>query len=161
MPIQYSIHCCEYVKHKKYQQVLLKLKHVSSRFPFSLLELSNSTNWTEIFAIQKLYAFQEKPSENLFNCHNFNGALLVTRLTKVEIIFASISSKVAFKMYQQSAVVVRRQLSIEASAIFLFHCSNCSMERSTFQSMIRNIDRTILRKADLQITETLHYDDNL
>ena len=49
---------------------------------------------------------------------------------------------------------------IETSAHFLLHCPHYSNERSTFLNTIRNINRHIFDKNDLQITETPLYDDS-
>ena len=46
---------------------------------------------------------------------------------------------------------------IETSTHFLLHCCNYSNERLTFLDMLRNIDRNILDKNDLKVTETLLY----
>ena len=50
--------------------------------------------------------------------------------------------------------------NIETSTHFLLHCSNYSNERLTFLNIIRNIDRNILNKNDLKVTETLLYGDS-
>ena len=50
--------------------------------------------------------------------------------------------------------------NMESSTRFLLQCSNYSNERLTFLNVIRNIDRNILHKNDLKVTETLHYDDS-
>ena len=49
---------------------------------------------------------------------------------------------------------------METSAHFLIHCPHYSNERSTFLNTIRNINRNIFDKNDLQITETLFYGDS-
>ena len=48
----------------------------------------------------------------------------------------------------------------ETSAHFLLHFPHYSNERSTFLNTIRNINRNIFHKNDLQITETLLYGDS-
>ena len=49
---------------------------------------------------------------------------------------------------------------IETSTHFLLHCSNYSNERLTFLNIVRNIDRNILQKNDLKVTETLLYGES-
>ena len=49
---------------------------------------------------------------------------------------------------------------METSAHFLLHCPHYSTKRSTFLNTIRNINRNIFDKNDLQITETLFYGDS-
>ena len=50
--------------------------------------------------------------------------------------------------------------NIETSTHFLLHYSNYSNERLTFLNIIKNIDRNILNKNDLKVTETLLYGDS-
>ena len=49
---------------------------------------------------------------------------------------------------------------IETSAHFLLLCPHYSNERSTVLNTIRNINRNIFDKSDLQITETVLYGDS-
>ena len=49
---------------------------------------------------------------------------------------------------------------IETSAHFLLHHPHYSNERSTFLNTVRNINRHIFDKNDLQITETLLHGDS-
>ena len=50
--------------------------------------------------------------------------------------------------------------NMETSARFLLHCPHYSNERSTFLNTIRNINRHIFDKNNLQTTETLLYGDS-
>ena len=50
--------------------------------------------------------------------------------------------------------------NIERSTRFLLHCSNYSNERLIFLNIIRKIDRNILNRNDLKVTETLLYGDS-
>ena len=49
---------------------------------------------------------------------------------------------------------------IEKSTHFLVHCSNYSNEGLTFLNIIRNIVTSLLDKNDLEVTESLLYEDS-
>ena len=100
-----------------------------------------------------------RPSGNsVFNCHNPRGVKLLTRLR----LGLSHLREHKFKHGFQDSLnpICSCGNDIETSAHFLLHCPHYSNERSTFLNTIRNINRNILDKNDLQITETLIYGDS-
>ena len=100
-----------------------------------------------------------RPSGNsVFNCHNPRGVKLLTRLR----LGLSHLREHKFKHGFQDSLnpICSCGNDIETLAHFLLHCPHYSNERSTFLNTIRNINRNIFDKNDLQITETLLYGDN-
>ena len=100
-----------------------------------------------------------RPSGNsVFYCHNPRGVKLLTRLR------LDLSHLLEHKFkhgFQDSLYsICNCGNDIETLAHFLLHCPHCSHERSTFLNTIRNINRHIFDKNDLQITETLLYGDS-
>ena len=89
---------------------------------------------------------------SVFNCHNPRRVKLLTRLR-------SHLREHKFKHGFQDSLnpICSCGNDIETSAHFLLHCPHYSNERSTFLNTIRNINRHIFDKNDLQITETLLY----
>ena len=100
-----------------------------------------------------------RPSGNsVFNCHNPKGVKLLTRLR----LSLSYLREHKFKHGFQDSLITICSCGndIETLANFLLHCPHYSNERSTFLNTIRNINRHIFDKNDLQITETLLYGDS-
>ena len=100
-----------------------------------------------------------RPSANsVFHCHNLKGVKLLTRLR----LGLSHLHQDKFKHGFQDTLnpICSCGNDIETSAHFLLHCPHYSSERSTFLNTIRNINRNIFDKHDLQVTETLLYDDS-
>ena len=100
-----------------------------------------------------------RPSGNsVFNCHNPRGVKLLTRLR----LGLSHLREHKFKHGFQDSLnpICSCGNDIETLAHFLLHCPHYSNERSTFLNTIRNINRNIFDKNDLQITETLLYGDS-
>ena len=100
-----------------------------------------------------------RPSGNsVFNCHNPRGVKLLTRLR----LGLSHLREHKFKHGFQDSLnpICSCGNDIETLAHFLLHCPHYSHERSTFLNTIRNINRHIFDKNDLQITETLLYGDS-
>ena len=100
-----------------------------------------------------------RPSGNsVFNCHNPRGVKLLTRLR----LGLSHLREHKFKHSFQDSLnpICSCGDDIETLAHFLLHCPHYSHERSTFLNTIRNINRNIFEKNDLQITETLLYGDS-
>ena len=95
---------------------------------------------------------------SVFNCHNLRGVKLLTRLR----LGLSHLREHKFKHGFQDSLnpICSCGNDIETLAHFLLHCPHYSNERSTFLNTVRNINRSIFDKNDLQITETLLYDDS-
>ena len=93
----------------------------------------------------------------VFNCHNLRGVKLLTRLR----VGLSHLREHKFKHGFQGTLnpICSCGNDIETSAHFLLQCPHYSNERSTFLNTIRNINRNIFDKNDLQITETLPHSD--
>ena len=99
------------------------------------------------------------PSGNsVFRCHNSKGIKLLTRLTLGISHLWEYKFKYGFLDSLNSICCCGQD--IETSTNFLLHCSNYSNERLTFLNIIRNIDRNILNKNDLKVTETILYGDS-
>ena len=95
---------------------------------------------------------------SVFRCHNHKGVKLLTRirfglshLHEHKFKHGFLDSLNPFPSCGQD---------IETSAHFLLHCSNYSNEILTILNIIRDIDRNILDKNDLKVTETILYDDS-
>ena len=100
-----------------------------------------------------------RPSESsVFNCPNLRGVKLLTRLR----LRLGLLREHKFKHGFQDTLnpICSCDNDIETSAHIFLHCPHYSNERSTFLNTIRNINRNILYKNDLQITETLLYSDS-
>ena len=100
-----------------------------------------------------------RPSGNsVFNCHNPRGLKLLTRLR----LGLSHLREHKFKHGFQDSLnpICSCGNDIETSVHFLLHYPDYSNEISTFLNTIRNINRHIFDKDDLQITETLLYGDS-
>ena len=95
---------------------------------------------------------------SVFNCHNPKGVKLLTRLR----LGLSHLHEHNFKPSFQDSLnpICGCGNDIETSAHYLLHCPNFSNERSTFLNIIGSIDRNILTRSDLQVTETLLYGDS-
>ena len=97
-----------------------------------------------------------RPSGNsVFRCHNSKGIKLLTRLRLG--LSRLLEHKFKHGFLDSLNPVCSCGQNIEKSTHFLLHCYNYSNERLTFLSIIRNIDRNILKKNDLKVTETLLY----
>ena len=99
-----------------------------------------------------------RPSGNsVFNCQNLREVKSLTRLR----LGLSHLREHKFKNGFQDLLkpICSCGNDIETSAHFLLHCPHYSNKRSTFLNTIRNINRHIFDKNDLQITETLLYGD--
>ena len=99
-----------------------------------------------------------RPSESsAFNCPNLRGVKLLTRLR----LRLSLLREHKFKHGFQDTLnpICSCDNDIETSAHIFLHCPHYSNKRSTFLNTIRNINRHIFDKNDLQITETLLYGD--
>ena len=98
-----------------------------------------------------------RPSgNNVFNCYNPRGVKLLTRLSLSHL------WEHKFKHGFQNTLnpICSCGNDIKTLAHFLLHCPHYSSERSTFLNTVRNINRHIFDKNDLQITETLLYGDS-
>ena len=105
-----------------------------------------------------LFKFIRPSVNSVFNCHNPRGVKLLTRLR----LGLSHLREHKFKHGFQDSLnpIWSCGNDIETLARFLLHCTHYSNERSTFVNTIRNINRHIFDKNDLQITETLLYGDS-
>ena len=99
------------------------------------------------------------PSGNSdFSCHYPRGVKLLTRL---RLGLGHVREHKFKHGFQDSFnPICSCGNDIENSAHFLLHCPHYSNERSTFMNTIRNINRHIFDKNNLQITETLLYVDS-
>ena len=95
---------------------------------------------------------------SVFDCHNPRGVKLLTRLR----LGLSYLRENKFKQGFQDSVnpICSFGNNIETSACFLLHCLRYSNEKLTLLNYIRNINRNIFDKIDLQITETFLYGDS-
>ena len=95
---------------------------------------------------------------SVFNCHNPKGVKLLTRLRQGLSHLHEHNFKPSFQ--DSLNPISGCGNDIETSAHYLLHCPNFPNERSTFLNIIGSIDRNILARSDLQVTETLLYGDS-
>ena len=143
-----------------------KVKHNffrNSFFPAAIIEsnkLDLNICHSETLNIFKksLLKFIRPSGSSVFNCHNPRGVKLLTRLR----LGLSHLREHKFKHGFQDSLnpICSCGNDIETSAHFLLHCPHYSNERSTFLNTIKNINRKIFDKNDLQITKTLLYGDS-
>ena len=144
-----------------------KVKHNFFRSPFLpsvVIEWNkldpNIRNSESLNIFKKsLLKFIRLSGSSVFNCHNPKGVKLLTRLRLGLSHLREQKFKHGFQDWLNPTCSCGNDIA--TSAHFLLHCSHYSNERSTFLNTIRNINRTILNKNDLQITETLLYGDVL
>ena len=107
---------------------------------------------------KSLLKFIRPSGSSVFNSHNLRGVKLLTSSR----LGLSHLSKHKFKHGFQNTLhsIYSCGNDIETSTHFVLHCPHYSNERSTFLNTVRNINRSIFDKNDLQITETLLYDDS-
>ena len=100
---------------------------------------------------KSLLKFIRLSGSSVFNCHNPRGIELLTRLR----LSLRYSRKHKLKHGFQDSLnpICSCGNDIETSAHFLLHSPHYSNERSTFLNTIRNTNRNIFNKNDLQITE--------
>ena len=127
----------------------------NSFFPFAVIEwkkLNLNIRNSESLNVFKnsLVKFICPSGNSVFNCHNPRGVILLTTLRLGLSHLREHKSNMVFKIGND----------IETLAHFLLHCPHYSNERSTILITIRNINRHIFDKNDLQITETLLYGDS-
>ena len=107
---------------------------------------------------KSLLTFIRPSGSSVFNCHNLRGVKLLTRLRLRLSHLPEHKLKHGFQETLNSICSCGND--IETSAHFLLYCLHYSNERSTFPNTIKNINRNIFDKNDLQITETLLYGDS-
>ena len=107
---------------------------------------------------KNLLKFIRSSGNSVFKCHNPKGIKLLTRLRLGLSHLREHKFKHGF--LDSLNPICSCGQNIETSTHFLLHCSNYSNERLTFLNIIRNIDRNILNKNDLKVTETLLYGDS-
>ena len=107
---------------------------------------------------KKLLKFIRPSGNSVFRCHNPKGIKLLTRLR----FGLSHLREHKFKhdFLDSLNTICSCGQNIERSTRFLLHCSNYSNERLIFLNIIRKIDRNILNRSDLKVTETLLYGDS-
>ena len=99
-----------------------------------------------------------RPSGNsVFRCHNPKGVKLLTRL---RLGLSHREHKFKHGCLDSLNQVCSCGQDIETSTHFRLHCSNYSNERLTFLNIMRNTDRKILDKNELEVTETLIHGDS-
>ena len=143
-----------------------KVKHnffQNSFFPSVVIEWNkpdqNIRNSQNLFIFKKKILKFIRPSGNsVSRCHNPKGIKLLTRL-KLDLSHLR-EHKFKHGFLDSLNPICSCGQNIETSTHFLLHCSNYSNERLTFLNIIRNIDRNILSKNDLKVTETLLYGDS-
>ena len=143
-----------------------KVKHnffQNSFFPSAVIEwnkLDQNICNSESLNISKirLLKFIRPSRSSVFNCHNLTGVKLLTRLRLGLSHLPGHKFKHGFQDTLNPICSCGNDIKI--SAHFLLHCLHYSNERSTFLNTIRNINRNIFDKNDLQITETLFYGDS-
>ena len=130
----------------------------------------NGTSWTKIYVTQKIYLSSRKsflkfirPSGNsVFRSHNPRGIKLLTRLRLGLSHLREHKFKHGF--LDSLNPICSCGQNIETSTHFLvpnyYYVPNYFNERLTFLNIVKNIDRKILRKNDLKVTETLFYRDS-
>ena len=101
-----------------------------------------------------LLKFIRSSGSSVFNCHNPRGGKLLTRL---RLVLSHLRAHKFKHGFQDSLNQFEACNDIETSAHFLLLCPHYSNGRSTFLNTIRNINRNIFDKNDLQIIETLLY----
>ena len=117
--------------------------------------LDKSIRSSESFAHLKKSILQFiRPTPNrTFNCHNFIGIKLITRL-RLGL------SHLRDHKFKHNFLDCLNPISccdkdIETTVHYLLHCPFFSDERSIFLSKIRSIDENILSGGDSRISETL------
>ena len=143
-----------------------KVKHNffrNSFFPSAVIEWNkldlNIRNSESLNIFKKrLLKFIRPSGSSFFNCHNPRGVKLLTRLRLCLSHLRKHKFKHAFQDSLNPSCTCGND--IETLGHFLLNCPHYSNERSTFLNTIRNINRNIFDKNDLQITETLLYGDS-
>ena len=105
-----------------------------------------------------LLKFIHPSGNSVFRCHNPKKVISIIRLRFGLSHLWEHNFKHGF-LDSLNAIDVCGQ-DIGTSTHFLLHCSNCFNERLTFLNIFRNIDRNILYKNDLEVTETLLYGEH-
>ena len=105
-----------------------------------------------------LLKFLRPSGSTVFNCHNPRRVKLLTRLRLGLIHLWQHKFKHGFQ--DSLNPICSCGNDIKTSAHFFLDCPHYSNERSPFLNTIRNTNRNIFDKNDLQITETLLYGDN-
>ena len=102
---------------------------------------------------KSLLKFKHPSGSSVFRCHNPWEVKLLTRLR----LGLSHLCECKFKHGFQDSFnpVCSCRSDIETSAHFLLHCLHYLNKGSAFLNTIRNINRNIFDKNDLQITEIL------
>ena len=142
-----------------------KVKHnffQNSFFPSVVIEWNkldqNIRNSENLFIFKKkLLKFIRLSGNSVFRCRNPKGIILLTRLK------LGLSHLWEHKFKHDFLDSLNPTCSCgqnnETSTHFLLHCPNYSNERLTFLNIISNINRNILSKNDLKVTETHLYGD--
>ena len=107
---------------------------------------------------KKLLKFIRPSGNRDFRCYNPKGVKLLTR----QRLGLSHLREHKFKHVFLDSLkpICSCGQDIETSTHFLLHYCNYSNERLTFLDILRNIDRNILDKHDLKVTETLLFGDS-
>ena len=100
---------------------------------------------------KSLLKFIRLSGSSVFNCHNPRGIELLTRL-RLSLRYCR-EHKLKLGFQESLNPICSCGNDIETSAHFLLHSPHYSNERSTFLNTIRNTNRNIFNKNDLQITE--------
>ena len=107
---------------------------------------------------KKLLKFIRPSGNRDFRCYNPKGVKLLTR-QKLGLSHLR-EHKFKHVFLDSLKPICSCGQDIETSTHFLLHYCNYSNERLTFLDILRNIDRNILDKHDLKVTETLLFGDS-
>ena len=143
-----------------------KVKHNffrNSFFPSAVIEWNkmnlNIRNSESLNVFKNsLLKFIRPSGDSVFNCHNPRGVKLLTRL-RLGLSYLR-ERKLKYGLQDLLNPTCSCGNDIETLAHCLLNCPHYSNERSTFLNTIRNINKHIFDKNDLQITKALLYGDS-
>ena len=142
------------VKHNFFQNYFFP----SAVIEWSKLDLNIRNSECLNFFKKTLLNFIRPSGIIVFNCYNPKGVKL---LTKLRLGLSHLRDHKFKHSFQDSLnPICNFGNDIETSAHFLLLCHNFSNEISTFLGIIGSIYRSILRRDNSQVTETLLYDDS-
>ena len=146
------------VKHNFFQNFFQNLFFHDVVIEWNKLD-QNIRNSENLFIFKKkLLKFIRPSGKCVFRCHNSEWIKLLTRLR----LGLSNLREHKFKHVFLDSLnpICSCGQYFETSTYVLLHCSNYSNEILTFLNITKNIDRNILNKNDLKVTEILLYGDS-
>ena len=144
-----------------------KIRHnffKNSCFPSTIIEwnnldptIRNSKSFVD-FKNSSLKFIRPSPS-NVFNCNNYKGIRLITRLR----VGMSHLREHKFKHNFQDCLnpICSCGLDIESTSHFLLHCPTFNDERYTLLSILNNIDCKLLELTKSSLSQNLLYSNTL